>query len=57
MSTKKSKNNKGFTLIETIIALALGLLATTMILYIFTVGLSHIRTIKNTENLHSNTMF
>ena len=47
----------GFTLIETIVALGIGLLATTMILYIITTGFGHIRAIKNAENLHSNANF
>jgi type II secretory pathway pseudopilin PulG len=53
----KKKNKSGFTLMETIVALGLGLLATTMILYIVTTGFGYIRAIKNAENLHSNANF
>ena len=53
----KKKNEQGFTLMETIVALGIGLLANTMIFYIFTLGLKNIRTIKNTESLHSNANF
>jgi len=42
---------------ETVVALGIGLLATTMIFYIFTLGLKNIQTIKNTESLHSNANF
>jgi len=52
---KKSKS--GFTLVETIVAIGIGLLATTMLFYIFTFGLRNIQTIKNTEKLHSEANF
>lgn len=51
------KSGAGFTLVETIVSLGLGLLVTGMILSIFTVGLSHIRNMKNNEGLHSNAVF
>lgn len=51
------KSGAGFTLIETIVALALGLLVTVMVLSVFSSGLSRIKDVKNTESLHSNAVF
>jgi prepilin-type N-terminal cleavage/methylation domain-containing protein len=51
------KNKRGFTLMETIVALGIGLLATTMIFYIFTLGLKNVEEIKNTQALNSSAIF
>lgn len=53
----KKKNEHGFTLMETIVALGIGLLATTMIFYIFTAGLKNIQEIKDTQILNSSAIF
>jgi len=53
----KKKNEHGFTLIETIVALGIGLLATTMVFYIFTLGLKNIQEIKYTQALNSSAIF
>lgn len=51
------KKNSGFTLIETIVALGLGLITAAMVMTVFTTGLKHIRGIKDGEALNSNAIF
>jgi prepilin-type N-terminal cleavage/methylation domain-containing protein len=51
------KNKSGFTLLETLVAIGIGLVATAVLFHIFTFGLKAIRTIQNTESLHSEANF
>jgi len=58
---KQKKINKsatrGFTLIESIVALSLGIVVVVMIVLIVMPGLKHTHEIKQTERLHSNALF
>jgi|GEM_PF-3910196 len=47
---------KGFTLVETVIALAVGIITVTMMVLIFTMGLKSIYAIKNIQELNSSAM-
>jgi type II secretory pathway pseudopilin PulG len=49
--------NSGFTLMETVIALGLGLITTALVMSVFSAGLKNIRTIKNTQVLNSSATF
>lgn len=51
------KNKTGFTLIETIVGVALGILVITTIMAVVTAGIIHIRVIRHFERLHSNAIF
>lgn len=53
----KNKKEKGFSLVEILIAIALNLLVAGMIITIASSSLRHIRTVKNYRNLYSTTSF
>lgn len=46
--------NSGFTLIETIVSLGIGILVMTMIMSVITPGFKNIREIREKEDLHKN---
>lgn len=52
-----SNVKRGFTLIELIVGMALGLLLIVMITTVFAFGLKRIREIEQSEALHSNVLF
>lgn len=54
--TKQLKNNEGFSLMETIMALGLSLTISLMVLMIVTPGLKNVRDIKSAERLHANSV-
>ena len=49
------KKEKGFSLVEVIIAISINLLVVITIMAVFFPGLKHVRMIKNDRNLHSST--
>ena len=51
------KREKGFTLIETIATIALGILVMTLITSVANLELKNLREVKNNEILHSNAIF
>ncbi len=55
------KNNhstaKGFTLIEVIVALSIGILVMTMTMAIVTPGFKNVRTVSQTKELHANVVY
>lgn len=57
MSIISQKKNKGFTLIESVIAIGLGLIAVSMIISFIIPSLRHLAEIKRRETLHSNALF
>ncbi len=57
MDKRINKNMSGFTLMEVIIAMSLGILTGLMIIAIITPGLRYVRTVKRIEHLHSNAIF
>lgn len=57
MKTARRKKYEGFTLIETITALAIGLFLVAIIVLVVTPGLGHIRQTKSTERLHANAIY
>lgn len=48
---------KGFTLIEAIIALAIGSFVATMIVMVITLGIRQVHTTKRVERLHANAVY
>ena len=52
-----TKKTSGFTLMETVVALSLGMILTAMIVFVFTAGLKNIRKIKNIQTLNSSASF
>jgi len=54
---KKMKGDKGFTLLETVITVALGTVVAMLILAIVSPGMKEIRNLKKDERLHSNAIF
>jgi hypothetical protein len=52
-----NKSKSGFSLVETLVAISLSLLAVMMIVAIVAPGLKYVRTIKNNRILHSTTAF
>ena len=52
-----TKSGAGFTLIEIIIGLSLGVLVITTMTSIGVLSLKHLRTIEHTQSLHSNAIF
>jgi len=55
MRILNDKKEKGFSLVEVIIAISINLLVVIMIMAVIFPGLRHIRMIKNDRNLHSST--
>jgi len=51
------KKEKGFTLIETLAAITLGVLVMTLITSVVNSELKYLRRVKNNETLHSNAIF
>ena len=57
MKNLRRNSESGFTLLETIISLALGILVLSIIMAVVVPGLSNIRTITRVEKLHVNGIF
>lgn len=57
MDKSSAKTEHAFTLIEAIIALAIGLVTATMFVVIITEGLQQVRATKRVERLHANAIF
>ena len=57
MNRVKNKEEAGFTLIEAIASLALGIALATIIVLVVTPGLRHVRETKSMERLHANAVF
>jgi type II secretory pathway pseudopilin PulG len=57
MEILNNKNKNGFTLIEVIVGLGLGILIIATISSVVFYGLKHIRTVERTEKLHSGAIF
>lgn len=53
----KNQQQSGFSLLETVIALALGVLLTAMIIAVVVPGIKQIRSVKRTERLHASAVF
>ncbi len=51
------KKNSGFTLIETLVAMTLGVLIMVMVMTTIVPSIKYVRSIKNTEKLHSEIVF
>lgn len=54
---RPKKIKSGFTLLETVVSISLGLLVMMMVLTIFTQGLTQIRNVSNNQSLISNADF
>lgn len=54
---EESENDLGFTLIETIVALGLGVMVLGMIMAVVVPGLKNINSITRTEHLHVNAVY
>ena len=57
MNKVRNKREAGFTLIEAIASLALGIALATIIVLVVTPGLRHVRETKSMERLHANAVF
>lgn len=57
MKIFKNKKEKGFSLVEVLVAISLNILVIVMIITIATSSLRHIRTVKDRRNLYSTASF